>query len=58
VAELQNGKADGDSFAFRVEGDGPIGHMVIDVSGTVSGDRLRGDARAGGMAARLEGRRV
>jgi hypothetical protein len=58
VAELQNGKADGNSFTCQAEGDGPIGHMVLDISGTVDGDRIFGEAKAGVMTARLEGSRA
>ena len=57
-AELQNGKVDGDSFSFQAEGDSPLGHMVLDVKGTVSGDRITGAAKAGGMSAKLEGARA
>lgn len=57
-AELQNGKVNGDSFSFQAEGDSPLGHMVLNVTGSVTGDRITGAAKAGGMSAKLEGARV
>lgn len=58
AAELQNGRADGNSFTCQAEGDGPIGHMVLNISGTVDGNRIVGEVKAGRITAKLEGVRL
>ena len=57
-SEVKNGKVDGDSFSFQVEGDGPLGHVTLDIQGVVEGDAISGTAKIGRMTARFEGTRA
>ena len=57
-SDVKEGTVDGNSFAFKVEGNGPLGHMVLDIQGVVEGDKISGTAKAGRMKARFEGTRV
>ena len=55
---IQDGTVDGNSFTCTVEGNGPLGHMVLAIEGTVEGDKITGTVKAERMAARFEGARV
>lgn len=57
-AGIKNGTVDGSSFSCQVEGDGPLGHMTLDIQGTVDGDKITGTVKAGRMQAKFEGARV
>ena len=57
-SEIQNGTATDDSFDCQVEGDGPLGHMVLDIKGKVNGDTIKGTIKTGRIKARFEGKRV
>ena len=57
-SEVKNGTINGNAFSFQAEGTGPLGHMVLDIEGTVDGDRITGTVKAGRMKARFEGARV
>ena len=57
-SEIKGGKVDGNSFSGQVEGDGPLGHMTLDIQGTVDGDAITGTVKAGRITAKFEGARV
>ncbi len=57
-SEVKNGVVDGNSFSFQAEGNGPIGHMVLDIQGVAEGDGISGTVKFGRMKARFEGKRV
>ena len=40
---LENGTSDGDTFAFVVDAQTPMGPMKITANGIVNGDRISGD---------------
>jgi hypothetical protein len=41
AADITNGKVDGDKFSFTVKRNGPNGELVINYSGTATGDELK-----------------
>lgn len=57
-SDLKDCTMDGNSFACKAEGDGPLGHMVISIQGTVEGDDITGTVAFGRMKARFKGARV
>jgi hypothetical protein len=57
-AQLQDGKANGDSFSGAIEGPTPLGQMRFKVTGEVDGDRIVGTLRAGLVKAEFAGVRI
>jgi hypothetical protein len=57
-AEIQNGVLNGSDVNCQIEGNGPLGHMVLDIEANIDGDTLTGVAKAGRMKVKLEGTRV
>lgn len=57
-SEIENGTVDGNSFACQVEGDGPLGHMVLEIRGVAKDDGISGTVKSGRMKARFKGARV
>ena len=57
-SEIRDASLDGNSFTFTVEGNGPLGHMVLAIQGAVDGDTISGTVNAGRMKARFEGTRA
>lgn len=57
-SELKDGTVDGDSFSCQVEGNGPLGHMILDIQGVAEGDGISGTVKFGRMKARFKGARV
>lgn len=57
-SEVKNGVLDGNSFTFQAEGNGPIGHMILNIEGIAEGDVISGTVKFGRMKARFEGKRI
>lgn len=57
-SEVKNGVVDGDTFTCQVEGDGPLGHMVLEIRGVAKGDGISGTVKSGRMKSRFKGTRV
>lgn len=58
VVELQNGRVSGNSFTGTVEADTPLGHKKANVKGSVSGNAISGELRAGLLKATFSGTRA
>lgn len=58
TSTIQDGSVDGNAFSFTTEGDGPLGHMRLDISGVVDGDHITGTIALGRIKAAFEGTRV
>lgn len=56
--EVQDGRVNGDSFTGAVEADTPLGHKKASVKGSVSGDTISGELKAGLLKAKFTGTRA
>lgn len=56
--EIQDGKADGDSFSGFIEGQSPMGKMKMTVNGKVDGDKISGKLKARIGGAVFDGERA
>ena len=57
-AQVENAKASGSSFTGFIEGPTPLGTMRFKVSGTVTGDTIKGKLKAGLISASFQGKRI
>ena len=58
TVEVQDGRVNGDSFTGAVEADTPLGHKKANVKGSVSGDSISGELKAGLLKAKFTGTRA
>ena len=57
-AQVENAKASGSSVTGFIEGPTPLGTMRFKVSGTVTGDTIKGKLKAGLISASFQGKRI
>ena len=58
TVEVQDGRVSGDSFTGAVEADTPLGHKKANVKGSVSGNAISGELKAGLLKAKFTGTRA
>ena len=58
TVDVQDGRVNGDSFTGAVEADTPLGHKKASVKGSVAGDTISGELKAGLLKAKFTGTRV
>ena len=58
TVEVQDGRVSGDNFTGAVEADTPLGHKKASVKGSVSGDSISGELKAGLLKAKFTGTRA
>ena len=58
TVDVQDGRVNGDSFTGAVEADTPLGHKKASVKGSVAGDTISGELKAGLLKAKFTGTRA
>ena len=58
TSEIQNGKIEGNHITGTVEGEGSLGHMVLEIEATIEDEKMTGTITIGRIKAKVQAERV